>query len=282
MKKSTLLTALTAVLALALVLPAFAQEKPASDKEKATEAAAPAPENGKQEKKNSPDKKADKNADKSNNAVGDVKEGDSCPVLPKVENFSGSTLACVMGCKECAIFAKAIHDSGIENMLADAAECTIFVPDDKAFADWSQADKDALFSCPSAMSVLVLNHVCPSNMSPEDLCKLCKEKLDNFCKDAEEAFGKENAEKCKEFCCKAMKKLHHHGWGGSEDGVASRTEGECPREKALPSKILKCDNGYVYVINKVQVPRVLKVYKKLAAAQEAPAVMVEEISVSVE
>lgn len=201
---------------------------------------------------------------------------------PPVENFAGTTLAFVMSNKQTSIFAKAIHESGLEDMLANATTCTIFAPSDVAFEKWSKEDMDALFACPAALGALVLNHICPKSVSPEQIKECCEKMKAEFRDECMKIFGKENEAKCAELC-KVMKqklaaKIREKMSDGTKDPVAdSDTD---PIVKAMPTAIVKCNNGYVYVINQVRVPRGLRIYKKLKAVQASPVVMIETFEIS--
>lgn len=207
----------------------------------------------------------------------------------KVDSCPESTLACIMSSPECSIFARAVHDSGLEKMLASAKECTIFAPTNKAFEGWDKKDLDDLFSCKAALSALVLNHVCPKSLSPELLKKL--KEAASFCnaEDGEKMMDKESFKKAKECCaqlCEKMKKMHKIC---APDGKPCLGSGKlCNSVKAYPTGIVQCNNGYVYTINKVQIPRGLRVYREFQkeqadqADQGDPVIVVEEVQISAE
>ncbi|MDO5580973.1 MAG: fasciclin domain-containing protein [Planctomycetia bacterium] len=206
-------------------------------------------------------------------------KADSCPE---------SVLSCIMSSPECSIFARAIHDSGLEDVLASAKECTIFAPTNKAFEGWDKKDLDDLFGCKAALSALVLNHVCPKSLSPELLKKLKEAACCCNPEDCEKMMDKEMFKKAKECCpqlCEKMKKLHKVC---TPDGRPCLGSGKlCHSVKAYPTGIVKCNNGYVYTINKVQVPRGLRVYRELQKEQAendqaVPVVVVEEVQISAE
>lgn len=203
----------------------------------------------------------------------------------KVDQCAESTLSCLMSCPECSIFAKAVHESGLEDKIAAAKNLTIFVPTNKAFESWSKQDLDELFQCKAALSALVLNHICPKSLSPEKLRQLKKAILCCNLKDAEELIGKEHAQKAAE-CCKQMKEKHKmmHKVCDKDGRPCLGSGCLCHSVKKYPTAIVKCNNGYVYAINKVQVPRGLKVYRELTADENAenaePVVVVEEVEIS--
>lgn len=206
----------------------------------------------------------------------------------KVDQCAESTLSCLMSCPECSIFAKAVHESGLEDKIAAAKNLTIFVPTNKAFESWSKQDLDELFKCKAALSALVLNHLCPKSLSPEKLLAIKKAALCCHLKDAEELIGKERAQQAAE-CCKQMKEKHKMMHKVCDkDGKPCLGSGcLCDSVKKYPTAIVQCNNGYVYAINKVQVPRGLKVYRELTAEENAenaenaePAVVVEEVEIS--
>ena len=223
----------------------------------------------------------DKNAQNASDKV--AKTAETCDMkAPPVEDFAGTTLSYVMSNKQCSIFAKAIHESGLEDMLANATTCTIFAPSDKAFEKWSKEDMDALFACPAALGALVLNHVCPKSVSPEQIKECCHKMKTEFRDECMKIFGKENKEKCEQLC-KAMKqklaaKIREKMSDGDKDPATE--SGADPIAKAMPTAIAKCNNGYVYIIDKVRVPRGLRIYKKLKAVQAAPVVMIETVEIS--
>ncbi|MDD3585683.1 MAG: fasciclin domain-containing protein [Thermoguttaceae bacterium] len=222
--------------------------------------------------------------DKNGNSSSDkAKTAAICDMkAPPVEDFAGTTLSYVMSNKDCSIFAKAIHKSGLEDMLANATACTIFAPSDKAFEKWSKEDMDTLFACPAALGALVLNHVCPKSVSPEQIKECCQKMKAEFREECTKIFGKENQDKCDQLC-KAMKqKLAAKIREKMSDGIkdpAAESEAE-PIVKAMPTAIAKCNNGYVYVIDKVRIPRGLRIYNKLKAVQASPVVMIETVEIS--
>lgn len=209
----------------------------------------------------------------------------AAPDDQKVNECAESTLSCIMSCPECSIFAKAVHESGLEEKIAAAKELTVFVPTNKAFENWSKQDLDDLFKCKAALSALVLNHLCPKTLSPEKLKEIKKAILCCNMKDAEKMIGKEHAEKAAD-CCKQMKEKHRmlHQVCDKDGKPCCGSGGICHSVKKYPSGIVKCNNGYVYAINKVQVPRGLRVYRELQAEQQAedaePVVVVEEVEIS--
>ncbi len=206
-----------------------------------------------------------------------------------------SALSCVMSCPECSIFAKAIHESGLENALAQAKECTIFVPTNKAFEGWDQEELKQLFSCKPALAALVLNHVCSRSLSPEKLKEFKEMALSCNQEDAGSMTSPEKMAKIKDCCEQMRQKMKVKQIVACSDGKPCLGSGTlCNSVTQYPDGIIKCNNGYVYAINKVQIPRGLRVYRELQKKdvdqnsdqtqnqQDNPVLVVEQVEVTAE
>jgi uncharacterized surface protein with fasciclin (FAS1) repeats len=182
-------------------------------------------------------------------------------------NYNASTLSCVMQCPECAVFSRAIHESGLEELIGGARRITIFAPTDEAFARWPQESLEQLFACQPALAAIVLNHICPESLSPAELTKL--QRLACCC----------NYDSCVKYCGKKRAdELALHC-----DAIADKTKEQqevCDRNggvglgdgdlcaASFPAPVVRCVNGYVYPIDRVQIPRGLKVSQALKSQEE--------------
>ncbi len=190
---------------------------------------------------------------------------------PRVYTFNASTLSCVMQCPECGVFSRAIHEAGLEDLVGGARRITIFAPTDEAFARWPQEKINQLFQCKPALAALVLNHIAPESLSPAELKKI--NAIANCC----------NYNVCLEMCGKSRAEilaLHCEAIADQEqkttlccqpkDDSIGVGGGRVCKVGAFPFPAIRCNNGYVYPIDRVQIPRGLKVYQALKA-QEAQA-----------
>ncbi|MBR2003915.1 MAG: fasciclin domain-containing protein, partial [Thermoguttaceae bacterium] len=192
------------------------------------------------------------------------------PVKPRMYNYNASTLSCVMQCPECAVFSRAIHESGLEELIGGARRVTIFAPTDEAFARWPQESLEQLFACPPALAAIVLNHICPESLSPAELTKLqrlaCCCNYDSCVKYC----GKKRADELALHCDAIADKTKEQQEVCDRNGGVGLGDGDLCAAASFPAPVVRCVNGYVYPIDRVQIPRGLKVYQALKS-QEAQA-----------
>lgn len=195
-------------------------------------------------------------------------EAAKTPVKPRMYNYNASTLSCVMQCPECAVFSRAIHDSGLEELIGGARRVTIFAPTDEAFARWPRESLEQLFDCKPALAALVLNHVCPESLSPAELTKLQRlacccnyESCVKFC-------GKKRADELARHCDAIADKTKDRQKVCDQNGGVGLGDGALCAAASFPAPVVRCVNGYVYPIDRVQVPRGLKVYQALKSQEE--------------
>jgi len=202
---------------------------------------------------------------------------------PSVTDYEASTLACVMECPKCSIFARAIHEAELENLLAQLKDCTIFVPTDDAFEHWTPDMMEALFSCKPALTALVLNHVCLDTLSPEDLANAAGVLCCCNYEDCAKMCGRAKAEHCSEFCpkMKEMKKCKQKVQ--DENGSPCLGSGKlCGLLPPFPNAVIRCKNGFVYAIDEVQIPHSLRVYCELRKmAAPVPVAELEEVEMEI-
>ncbi|MBQ8362528.1 MAG: fasciclin domain-containing protein, partial [Thermoguttaceae bacterium] len=190
------------------------------------------------------------------------------PVKPRMYNYNASTLSCVMQCPECAVFSRAIHESGLEELIGGARRITIFAPTDEAFARWPQESLEQLFDCQPALAAIVLNHICPESLSPAELTKL--QRLACCCNyDACVKYcGKKRADELALHCDAIADKTKEQQEVCDRNGGVGLGDGDLCAAASFPAPVVRCVNGYVYPIDRVQVPRGLKVYQALKSQEE--------------
>ena len=183
-------------------------------------------------------------------------------------NYNASTLSCVMQCPECAVFSRAIHESGLEELIGGARRITIFAPTDEAFARWPQESLEQLFDCKPALAAIVLNHICPESLSPAELTKL--QRLACCCNyDACVKYcGKARADELALHCDAIADKTKEQQEVCDRNGGVGLGDGDLCAAASFPAPVVRCVNGYVYPIDRVQVPRGLKVYQALKSQEE--------------
>ncbi|MBQ7112536.1 MAG: fasciclin domain-containing protein, partial [Thermoguttaceae bacterium] len=190
------------------------------------------------------------------------------PVKPRMYNYNASTLSCVMQCPECAVFSRAIHESGLEELIGGARRITIFAPTDEAFARWPQESLEQLFDCKPALAAIVLNHICPESLSPAELTKLqrlaCCCNYDSCVKYC----GKKRADELALHCDAIADKTKEQQEVCDRNGGVGLGDGDLCAAASFPAPVVRCVNGYVYPIDRVQVPRGLKVYQALKSQEE--------------
>ncbi|MBQ5789814.1 MAG: fasciclin domain-containing protein [Thermoguttaceae bacterium] len=183
-------------------------------------------------------------------------------------NYNASTLSCVMQCPECAVFSRAIHESGLEELIGGARRITIFAPTDEAFARWPQESLEQLFACPPALAAIVLNHICPESLSPAELTKLqrlaCCCNYDSCVKYC----GKKRADELALHCDAIADKTKEQQEVCDRNGGVGLGDGALCAAASFPAPVVRCVNGYVYPIDRVQIPRGLKVYQALKSQEE--------------
>ena len=183
-------------------------------------------------------------------------------------NYNASTLSCVMQCPECAVFSRAIHESGLEELIGGARRVTIFAPTDEAFARWPQESLEQLFDCQPALAAIVLNHICPESLSPAELTKLqrlaCCCNYDSCVKYC----GKKRADELALHCDAIADKTKEQQEVCDRNGGVGLGDGALCAAASFPAPVVRCVNGYVYPIDRVQVPRGLKVYQALKSQEE--------------
>ena len=182
-------------------------------------------------------------------------------------NYNASTLSCVMQCPECAVFSRAIHESGLEELIGGARRITIFAPTDEAFARWPQESLEQLFDCQPALAAIVLNHICPESLSPAELTKL--QRLACCCNydDCVKYCGKQRADELALHCDAIADKTKEQQEVCDRAGGVGLGDGDLCAA-SFPAPVVRCVNGYVYPIDRVQVPRGLKVYQALKSQEE--------------
>jgi uncharacterized surface protein with fasciclin (FAS1) repeats len=210
---------------------------------------------------------ADAAKEKVDEAKNDVAK---TPVKPRMYNYNASTLSCVMQCPECSIFSRAIHESGLEELIGGARRITIFAPTDGAFAHWPQESLDQLFDCQPALAAIVLNHICPESLSPAELTKL--QRLACCCNydDCVKYCGKKRADELALHCDAIADKTKEQQEVCDRNGGVGLGDGALCAA-SFPAPVVRCVNGYVYPIDRVQIPRGLKVYQALKSQEEQAA-----------
>ena len=192
------------------------------------------------------------------------------PVKPRMYNYNASALSCVMQCPECAVFSRAIHESGLEELIGGARRVTVFAPTDEAFAHWPQEALEQLFDCQPALAAIVLNHICPESLSPAELTKL--QRLACCCNydDCVKYCGKKRADELALHCDAIADKTKERQEVCDRNGGVGLGDGALCAA-SFPAPVVRCVNGYVYPIDRVQIPRGLKVYQALKSQEEEAA-----------
>jgi uncharacterized surface protein with fasciclin (FAS1) repeats len=83
---------------------------------------------------------------------------------------SGKTVADILASSGVfGSFEQALELAGIDRELAAAGEYTVFAPSDEAFADMSEAERQALLADKEKLAALVKKHIVPGRHTATDL-----------------------------------------------------------------------------------------------------------------
>ncbi len=118
------------------------------------------------------------------------------------------------------------------------------------------------------MAAIVLNHICPESLSPAELTKLqrlaCCCNYDSCVKYC----GKKRADELALHCDAIADKTKEQQEVCDRNGGVGLGDGDLCAAASFPAPVVRCVNGYVYPIDRVQIPRGLKVYQALKSQEE--------------